>query len=99
MTQVIRAGRALGFDVSELKRKDWRGARTWQSAKKAFNSGSYMVRKTSGRSGHVAGMVNGDIIDWGHRRKFRLTNVFKVSRLWDGRGSQRDFFINTREAA
>jgi hypothetical protein len=94
-----RAAKALGYEMKEVH--DWNGAKTFKTAPRAFPSGSYVIRKFRRHSywygsGHVAGMVDGEVVDWAKGRMFHLTNVFKVTPRWNGAGSQRDLFVTTR---
>lgn len=72
-----KAAKALGFTMRLLKRNEFR-AKTMITAERdpAFRSGHFAVLVR----GHVAGLVDGKVIDWSAGRRHRIQGVYEVTR-------------------
>jgi hypothetical protein len=72
-----KAAKALGFTMRQLSPTEYR-AKTMISAERdsSLNSGNYAVLVR----GHVAAMVDGNIVDWSQGRRHRIKAVYAVTR-------------------
>lgn len=82
----------LGYEMTQVAPKDWKGAKTFASAAKKLKNGTYLIHKWNQRSGHIAALVDGDVLDWANGRRFQLREVYSVRPKWSGRGSQMSLF-------
>ncbi len=72
-----QAARALGFKVETLSRSEYSAKTTRTIAKdRKLRTGSYVVRVR----GHVAALVDGQVIDWSPDNLRRVTAVFRVTK-------------------
>lgn len=72
-----KAAEALGFTMRKMDRSEYR-AKTMITAERdrAFRSGSFCVLVR----GHVAALVDGNVIDWSQGRRHRIAAVYEVTR-------------------
>jgi hypothetical protein len=77
MWRIIEAMKMIGCSVEHIKKpkkKDGSGY-TMMTIGKGFPRGYYIVEVR----GHVAAMINGDIMDWSDGRKHRVTDIYKLT--------------------
>ena len=72
-----KAAKALGFTMTRLARNEFR-AKTMITAERdsSISSGNYAVLV----QGHVAGLVDGQLIDWSAGRRHRIQAVYAVTK-------------------
>ena len=75
-TEGPKAAKALGFNMVQLDRSEYR-AKTMITAERdrRFKSGRFAVLVR----GHVAGLVDGKVIDWSQGRRHRIAAVYEVT--------------------
>ena len=78
MIEGPKAAKALGFNMREMSRSEYR-AKTMITAERdrAFRSGNFAVLVR----GHVAGLVDGKVIDWSAGRRHRIQAVYEVTKM------------------
>lgn len=74
--QSEKALRALGctLEVIEPRKRDG-GQYTMKTIGGAYKRGYYMIRVR----GHVAAMVNGEVLDWSEGRRHRVNQIVRVT--------------------
>ena len=72
--QILAAAKSLGFELTPVKKVN-KGYTACTIGKKC-KAGYYMAFV----SGHVLGVVNGDVYDWTEGRRHRIKKVYKVTR-------------------
>lgn len=73
-----KAAEALGFEMRKMDRSEYR-AKTMITAERdpRFRSGHFAVLVR----GHVAGLVDGKVIDWSQGRRHRIAAVYEVTKM------------------
>ncbi len=77
-TEGPKAAKALGFDLRQMARNEYH-AKTMITAERdrALQSGKYAILV----SRHVAGMVDGDVIDWSQGKRKRIQAVYECTAI------------------